>query len=184
MGWPQRTSLTPNENLVFQAEDPFVNPGFPARGRPQAYLCRAAPGQPECSLMLQQVQQSEGSLFQQLETVTKARSRPPPGPVHHVPEKSPAVQPLGTQHGFYMRDDPIFSSPSELSHVLQYGVARARTSAASWPQNAKAYLLQTSINSDSQPVREGPGGGARGGTRQGDTSARAPPPRPDEIALH
>ena len=79
-GWPQRASLTPNENLVFQAEDPYVNPGFSAEVQPQTYLSEGRlQASHNASLMLQQLQQGEGNLFQQLESAYQGPPADLPG---------------------------------------------------------------------------------------------------------
>lgn len=148
-GWPQRASLTPNENLVFQAEDPYLNPGFPAEMQPQAYLSEGGlQASQSGSLMLQQVQQSEGSLFQQLESAYQGPAADLPGQFTMYQREDLPFSP-GTQHGPYMRDDPTLQfSPSELGFMsfnMELPEPEPRELAV---QNAKAYLLQTSINSD------------------------------------
>lgn len=148
-GWPQRASLTPNENLVFQAEEPYVNPGFSAEVQPQAYLSEGRlQASHNASLMLPQLQQGEGNLFQQLESAYQGPPADLPGQfTMYQREDLPFSQ--GTQHGPYMRDDPTLQfSPSELGFMsfnMELPEPEPRELAV---QNAKAYLLQTSINSD------------------------------------
>ena len=148
-GWPQSAPLTPNENLVFQAQDPYVNPGFPAEVQPQAYLSEGRlQASQNASLMPQQLQQGEGNLFQQLESAYQG----PPADLlgqftMYQREDLPFSQ--GTEHGPYMTDDPTLQfSPSELGFMsfnMELPEPEPRELAV---QNAKAYLLQTSVNSD------------------------------------
>nr|KAF6281930.1 radial spoke head 6-like protein A [Pipistrellus kuhlii] len=128
-GWPQGAGLG-------QYEEP---PGGLAY---QPYL--------DENLMLEQLQQGQGSLFQQLESAFQDGQPDPLAQYHAYQREEQPFQPYGgAQHGPYMRDDPSLQfSPSELgfmSYDMEVSEPEPRELAV---QNAKAYLLQTSISCD------------------------------------
>ncbi|XP_008046857.1 radial spoke head protein 6 homolog A-like, partial [Carlito syrichta] len=154
-GWSQRGSQ-PQQGFLrmpqaFQAEEaqmgglghPPMNMGFPSEGESGIQA-----NNPPASLMVQQLQQNQGSLFQQLESTYQNSLANPLGQfnVYHR-EGQQFYQ--GTQHGPYLRDDPaLHFSPSELG-FLPYNTELPESEPRELAvQNAKAYLLQTSISCD------------------------------------
>ncbi|XP_074170233.1 radial spoke head protein 6 homolog A isoform X2 [Rhinolophus sinicus] len=151
-GWSQGAGLTQSENLMFQAEEPQLggmeylpmNTGFPSEFQHQAYLNE---DRIQATLM-QQLRQSQGNLFQQLES---AYQEPQPGLLGQFSmyQTEDLQFSEGTQHGPYMRDDPAFQfMPSELGFMpfhMEVPEPEPRELAV---QNAKAYLLQTSVTCD------------------------------------
>ncbi|XP_004867280.1 radial spoke head protein 6 homolog A isoform X2 [Heterocephalus glaber] len=157
--WSQGASLPENENWqtsqIFQAAEAPMghseHPGFPLGFQTHAYMedSRTLASEHTTNLMLQQLQQGQGSLFQQLE------------PTYHSPGASFLSQfdssqredqhfRPSTQHSPYPRDDPgsprfSFSEQGFLYYSPEVPEPQPRDLAV---QNAKAYLLQTSVGSD------------------------------------
>lgn len=161
--WLQGDNLPEDENLpLYQAPSGLIggpeyqpmSAGFPSQFQTQTYQDEngiPAVGEQTTSLMqqLQQLQQSQGGFFQQLES-----------PVY----QDPGANVLGqytmyqrddpqfmqtTEHGPYLRDDPaLHFSPSELG-FMNFGMEMPEPEPRELAvQNAKAYLLQTSISCD------------------------------------
>lgn len=151
-GWSQGAGLTQSENLMFQVEEPQLggmeylptNTGFPSEFQHQPYLNEDRIQ----ATLVQQLQQSQGNLFQQLES---AYQEPQPGLLGQFSmyQTEDLQFSEGTQHGPYMRDDPAFQFiPSELGFMpfhMEVPEPEPRELAV---QNAKAYLLQTSVTCD------------------------------------
>ncbi|XP_006179494.1 radial spoke head protein 6 homolog A [Camelus ferus] len=155
-GWSQRASLTQNENLMLQAEEAqlggieysSLNTGFPSEIQPQPYLSEGRfQVTRDASLMLQQLQQGEGNLFQQLEAAYQEPGANLLGQFTMYQRDLQFGQ--SAEHGPYLRDDPALQfSPSELGFMpfsMEMPEPEPRELAV---QNAKAYLLQTSVNCD------------------------------------
>ncbi|XP_067576506.1 radial spoke head protein 6 homolog A isoform X1 [Pseudorca crassidens] len=156
-GWSQEASLTPNENFIFQAEEaqrggieyPSLNTGFPSEVQPQTYLSEGRlQASHNASLMLQQLQQGEGNLLQQLESAYQEPRADLLGQYTRYQREDLQFS-QDTQHGPYLRDDPALQfSPSEPGFMpfnMEVTEPEPRELAV---QNAKAYLLQTSVNCD------------------------------------
>ncbi|XP_029058260.1 radial spoke head protein 6 homolog A isoform X2 [Monodon monoceros] len=154
-GWSQGASLTPNENFISQAEEaqrggieyPSLNTGFPSEVQPQTYLSEGRlQASHNASLILQQLQQGEGNLFQQLESAYQEPRADLLGQYTRYQREDLHFS-QDTQHGPYLRDDPALQfSPSELGFMpfnMEVTEPEPRELAV---QNAKAYLLQTSVN--------------------------------------
>ncbi|KAG3256280.1 radial spoke head protein 6 homolog A [Ictidomys tridecemlineatus] len=163
--WSQGGNLPEDENLpLYQAEEGIMggveyqpsSAGFPLQFQTRTYLDESGiPVEEQTTdLMqqlqhLQQLQQSQGGFFQQLES-----------PVY----QDPGANVLGqysmyqtddpqfmqnTEHGPYLRDDPALRfSPSEMG-FMNFGMEMPEPQPRELAvQNAKAYLLQTSISCD------------------------------------
>lgn len=154
-GWSQGASLTPNENFIFQAEEaqrggieyPSLNTGFPSEVQAQTYLSEGRlQASHNASLILQQLQQDEGNLFQQLESAYQEPRADLLGQYTRYHREDLQFS-QDTQHGPYLRDDPALQfSPSELGFMpfsMEVTEPEPRELAV---QNAKAYLLQTSVD--------------------------------------
>lgn len=154
-GWSPGAALTQQENLMFQAEEgqlggveyPSLNMGFPSELQPQPYLEEGGiQATRNASLMLQQLQQGQGNLFQQLDS---AYLDTQPGFLGQFSmyQGEDLQFHQGAPHGPYMRDDPALQySPSELGIMpfsMEVPEPEPRELAV---QNAKAYLLQTSVS--------------------------------------
>eukprot|EP00069_Balaena_mysticetus_P009903 bmy_06572T0 len=150
----QGASLIPNENFIFQAEEaqrggieyPSLNTGFPSEVQPQTYPSEGRlQASHNASLMLQQLQQGKGNLFQQLESAYQEPRADLLGQYTRYQREDLQFS-QDTQHGPYLRDDPVLQfSPSELGFMpfnMEVPEPDPRELAV---QNAKAYLLQTSI---------------------------------------
>ncbi|XP_059759789.1 radial spoke head protein 6 homolog A isoform X3 [Balaenoptera ricei] len=156
-GWSQGASLTPNENFIFQAEEaqrggieyPSLNTGFPSEVQPQTYPSEGRlQASHNASLMLQQLQQGKGNLFQQLESAYQEPRADLLGQYTGYQREDLQFS-QGTQHGPYLRDDPALQfSPSELGFMPFNVEVREPDPRELAVQNAKAYLLQTSVNCD------------------------------------
>ncbi|XP_059940709.1 radial spoke head protein 6 homolog A [Mesoplodon densirostris] len=156
-GWSQGASLTPSENFIFQAEEaqrgsiqyPSLNTGFPSEVQPQTYPSEGRlQASHNASLMLQQLQQGEGNLFQQVESAYQEPRADLLGQYTRYQREDLQFS-QDTQHGPYLRDDPALQfPPSELGFMpfnMEVPEPEPRELAV---QNAKAYLLQTSVNCD------------------------------------
>ncbi|XP_039722183.1 radial spoke head protein 6 homolog A [Pteropus medius] len=155
-GVPQGAGLTqPEDYMMFQAEAPqlggmehtAVHTAFHSELQQYTYLDEVGlQATHDAGLMLQQLQQDQGDLFQPLES-----AYPEPQPdfldqfsmytredLQFIPD---------TQHGPYVRDDPASQfSPSELD-FMPFGTEVQEPEPRELAvQNAKAYLLQTSVN--------------------------------------
>nr|KAF6407942.1 radial spoke head 6-like protein A [Molossus molossus] len=150
-GWSQGASQSQFGNL-FQAEEPQGGLEYlsvPSDFQQQPYLEEGG-AQPthSASLILQQLQQGQGNVFQQLES---AYQDPQPNFLgqFNMFQREDLGFSEGAQHGPYMRDDPALEfSPSELGFMpfnMEVSEPEPRELAV---QNAKAYLLQTSVNCD------------------------------------
>lgn len=140
---------------MFQAEEgqlggveyPSLNMGFPSELQYQPYLEEGGiQATRNASLMLQQLQQGQGNLFQQLDS---AYLDTQPGFLgqFNMYQGEDLQFHQGAPHGPYMRDDPALQySPSELGFMpfsMEVPEPEPRELAV---QNAKAYLLQTSVS--------------------------------------
>uniref|UniRef100_A0A2K6QL34 Radial spoke head 6 homolog A n=1 Tax=Rhinopithecus roxellana TaxID=61622 RepID=A0A2K6QL34_RHIRO len=158
-GWSQRGSLSQQESLLmpraFQAEEaqmgsmeyPSMNTGFPLEFQPQAYSdeSRIQAAELTTSLM-QRLQQGQSSLLQQLDSTFP---EPPVNPLDPFNLYQTDQFSEGAQHGPYVRDDPAFQfSPSELGFPHYSAEVPEPEPLELAVQNAKAYLLQTSISCD------------------------------------
>ncbi|XP_053463807.1 radial spoke head protein 6 homolog A [Nycticebus coucang] len=154
-GWTQWGGLSQQENIpLFQAEEawvsgmeyPPVNVGFPSEFQRQPYVeeNRMQGSGQTASLIMQQLQQGQGNLVQQLESTYEDRQ----GDIlSHFYGRDDQHLYESAQHGPYIRDDPaLHFTPSELGFLpysMEVPEPEPRELAV---QNAKAYLLQTSIN--------------------------------------
>lgn len=155
-GWSQGASLPPNENALFQAEEAQLgeveylspNTGFPSEEQPRTYPSEDGLWAHNASLMLQQLRQGKGSLFQQVEAAYQEPRADLLGQFTMYQREDLQFS-QGAQHGPYIRDDPALQfSPSELGFMpfnIEAPEPEPRELAV---QNAKAYLLQTSIKCD------------------------------------
>nr|KAF6411622.1 radial spoke head 6-like protein A [Rousettus aegyptiacus] len=153
-GMPQGASRTqPGDHMMFQPEAPQLGgreyPAFPSEFQQRTYLDEVGlQATHDAGLMLQQLQQDQGDLFQPLEA---AYPEPQPDfldPFNMYPrEDLQFIQ--DTQHGPYIRDDPAAQfSPSELA-FMPFGTEVQEPEPRELAvQNAKAYLLQTSVSCD------------------------------------
>nr|XP_035139488.2 radial spoke head protein 6 homolog A isoform X2 [Callithrix jacchus] len=159
-GWSQRRSLSQQESFLmpraFQAEEvqlggteyPFMNSGFPSEFQPQPYPdeSRIQAAQGTTSLILQGLQQGQGGLFQHLDS---AFQEPPVSPLNQFNLYQSDQIYESAQHGPYRRDDPALQfSGSELGFPQYNAEVPEPEPLELAVQNAKAYLLQTSINCD------------------------------------
>ncbi|KAK2088719.1 Radial spoke head protein 6 A [Saguinus oedipus] len=159
-GWSQRGSLSQQESFLmpqaFQAEEahlggteyPSMNSGFPSEFQPPAYPdeSRIQAAQGTTSLILQGLQQGQGGLFQQLDSVFQ---EPPVSPLDQFNLYQTDQIYESAQHGPYRRDDPALQfSGSELGFPQYSAEVHEPEPLELAVQNAKAYLLQTSINCD------------------------------------
>ncbi|XP_019485045.1 PREDICTED: radial spoke head protein 6 homolog A [Hipposideros armiger] len=156
LDWSQRAGLTQSENLMmFQAEEPQLggieylpmNTGFPLEFQHQPYLNEDRIQATHSAGLMQQLPQVQGNLFQQLES---AYQEPQPDLGQFSMYQREDLQfSEDTQHGPYIRDDPaLHFTPSELGFMpfhMEVPEPGPRELAV---QNAKAYLLQTSVNCD------------------------------------
>ncbi|XP_077603228.1 radial spoke head protein 6 homolog A isoform X2 [Crocuta crocuta] len=152
-GWSPGATVTQQENLMFQAEDaqlggveyPPLSMGFPIQ--PHPYLEEGGIQVPRtASMVLQQLQQGQGSLFEQLESAYQGSGADFLGQFNMY-QREDMQYSQDAQHGPYLRDDPALQfSPSELGFMpftMEEPEPEPRELAV---QNAKAYLLQTSVN--------------------------------------
>lgn len=156
--WPQGAGLTQSENLtMYQAEEPqwggieylSMNSGFPSEFQRHPYLDEdRIQATHNANLILQQLQQGQGNLYQQL-----GSAYPEPQPdllgQFSMYQREDLRFGEGTQQGPYIRDDPSLqfssSEPGFMPFHMEVPEPEPRELAV---QNAKAYLLQTSINCD------------------------------------
>nr|XP_015842714.1 radial spoke head protein 6 homolog A isoform X2 [Peromyscus maniculatus bairdii] len=139
--WPQRTSLTSDnqgeEDMEYNRSMSLgYPPGFPMEFSPQSYL--------DENRMMQQFPQGQG-LLEQLETY------PDPGASilgqFNMYPREDQLMGQAVQHGPYLRDDPtLHSGPSDLGFMPFVGEVPDPEPRELAVQNAKAYLLQTSVN--------------------------------------
>ncbi|XP_066121424.1 radial spoke head protein 6 homolog A [Saccopteryx bilineata] len=153
--WSQGARLSQNENLtMFQAEEsqggvayPSINTGFPSDFQRQTYLDEdRIQATHSANLMLQQLQQGQGSLLQQLDSAYQD-SRPDLMGLFSTYQREDLPFSESTHQGPSVRDDPTLQfSPSELGFMpfnMEMSEPEPRELAV---QNAKAYLLQTSVS--------------------------------------
>uniref|UniRef100_A0A8C9DBZ4 Radial spoke head 6 homolog A n=1 Tax=Panthera leo TaxID=9689 RepID=A0A8C9DBZ4_PANLE len=152
-GWSLGANPTQQENLtMFQAEEaqlggvdyPSPNMGFPSELQPQLYLEEGGiQATQNAGLMLQQLQRGQSNLFQQLESAYLETQPDLLGQFNMYQRDDLQF----SQHGPYLRDDPTLQfSPSELGFTpftLEVPEPEPLELAV---QNAKAYLLQTSVS--------------------------------------
>uniref|UniRef100_A0A8D2DUU2 Radial spoke head 6 homolog A n=1 Tax=Sciurus vulgaris TaxID=55149 RepID=A0A8D2DUU2_SCIVU len=158
--WSQGGNLPEDENLpMFQAEEGGMggmeyqpmSAGFPVEFQTQTYLDESGTqaGEQTTSLMqqLQRLQQGQGGFFQQLESPTYPGANVL-GQFSMYQRDDPQFM-QNIEHGPYLRDDPaLHFSPSELG-FMNFGTEMPEPEPRELAvQNAKAYLLQTSINCD------------------------------------
>ncbi|XP_058136440.1 radial spoke head protein 6 homolog A isoform X2 [Dasypus novemcinctus] len=157
-GWPPGSSLPPEEDLpmagAFQAEEAQMGGGgyrvptlgFPLELQPHSYLdeSRSPGSEYRASLLLQQLDQSPDSFFQHLDAAYQEPQPDLSGPFYQRDLQFDESRP----HGPYVRDDPALQfSPSKLGFgpAVEVPEPEPRELAV---QNAKAYLLQTSVKCD------------------------------------
>ncbi|XP_066227957.1 radial spoke head protein 6 homolog A [Saccopteryx leptura] len=153
--WSQGARLSQNENLtMFQAEEsqggvayPSINTGFPSDFQRQTYLDEdRIQATHSANLMLQQLQQGQGSLLQQLDSAYQD-SRPDLMGLFSTYQREDLPFSESTHQGPSVRDDPTLQfSPSELGFMpfnMEMSEPEPRELAV---QNTKAYLLQTSVS--------------------------------------
>lgn len=153
LGWPRGVGLTQPENLMFQAEEPQLggteylpmNAGFLSGYQHQPSLNEDRIQAAHNAGLVQQLPQGQGSLFQQPES---AYQEPQPDPLRQFSTYQRDLQfSEGTQHRPYIRDDAaLHFTRSELGFMpfnMEVPEPEPRELAV---QNAKAYLLQTSVN--------------------------------------
>lgn len=149
--WSSGPPLTQQENLtMFQAEEdqlggveyPSLNMGL----QPQPYLEEGGIQAARDTSLMQQLQQGQGSLFQQLNSAY-LETQPNFLGQFNMYQGEDLQFNQGAPHGPYMRDDPALQySPSELGFMpfnVEVPEPEPRELAV---QNAKAYLLQTSVS--------------------------------------
>lgn len=152
--WSSGPPLTAQENLAMYpteeaqlggVEYPSLNMGFPSELQPQPYLEEGGmQASRNVSLMLQQLQQGQGSLFQQLDS-TYLETQPDYLGQFNMYQGEDLQFDQGVPHGPYMRDDPTLQySPSELGFMPFSAEVPEPEPRELAVQNAKAYLLQTS----------------------------------------
>lgn len=141
-GWPPGARLS-------QYEEPQGSSAYPTSDfQRQPYLDE---DRTHTNLMLEQLQQGQGNLFQQLESAFQDSQPDAMAQFAAYQREEQQFQQFGeeAQHGPYMRDDPSLQfSPSELGFMpfdMEVSEPEPRDLAV---QNAKAYLLQTSISCD------------------------------------
>lgn len=158
-GWPQGAGLTQSENLTMsQAEEPQwsdieylpMNAGFPSEFQRHPYLDEdRIQATHSANLILQQLQQQgQGSLFQQLGS---AYQEPQPDLLGQFSmyQREDLQFGGGTQPGPYIRDDPALQFSSSESDFMPFHMeVPAPEPRELAVQNAKTYLLQTSVNCD------------------------------------
>ncbi|MBZ3878152.1 Radial spoke head protein 6-like protein A [Sciurus carolinensis] len=158
--WSQGGNLPEDENLpMYQAEEGGMggmeyqpmSAGFPMEFQTQTYLDESGTqaGEQATSLMqqLQRLQQGQGGFFQQLESPAYPGANVL-GQFSMYQRDDPQFM-QNIEHGPYLRDDPALQfSPSELG-FMNFGTEMPEPEPRELAvQNAKAYLLQTSINCD------------------------------------
>ncbi|XP_032182283.1 radial spoke head protein 6 homolog A isoform X2 [Mustela erminea] len=152
--WSSGPPLTAQENLAMYpteeaqlggVEYPSLNMGFPSELQPQPYLEEGGmQAARNVSLMLQQLQQGQGSLFQQLDSAY-LETQPDYLGQFNMYQGEDLQFDQGVPHGPYMRDDPTLQySPSELGFMPFSAEVPEPEPRELAVQNAKAYLLQTS----------------------------------------
>ncbi|XP_047567019.1 radial spoke head protein 6 homolog A isoform X2 [Lutra lutra] len=152
--WSSGPPLTAQENLaMFPTEEaqlggveyPSLNMGFPSELQPQPYLEEGGmQAARNVSLMLQQLQQGQGSLFQQLDSAY-LETQPDYLGQFNMYQGEDLQFDQGVPHGPYVRDDPTLQySPSELGFMPFSAEVPEPEPRELAVQNAKAYLLQTS----------------------------------------
>lgn len=140
--WPLRSSLIPEnqgeEGMEYNRSMSLgYQPGFPLEFSPQGYL--------DENRMMQQFPQGEG-LLEQLDTDFQDPGAGLLGQFNMFPqEDQPFDQTI--QHGPYLRDDPtLHVGRSDLGFMPFVGEVPDPQPRELAVQNAKAYLLQTSVN--------------------------------------
>lgn len=149
-GWSLGASQSQFDNL-FQAEEPQGGVEYlsvPLEFQQQPYLEGGGQATHNANLILQQLQQGQGNIFQQLESAYQD-PRPDFLGQFNAFQREDLEFGQAARHGPYMRDDPALEfSPSELGFMpfdMEVSEPEPRELAV---QNAKAYLLQTSVNCD------------------------------------
>lgn len=148
--WSQGAGLPPDGNLPMMAPDARATSleystglGFPPEFQGYASEGRVSAGEHTTQLLLQQLQQGSGGFFQQFESPYQD-PRANLGQFGFYPREEQFGE--DTPHGPYLRDDPALPFlPSDLGFVpfhVEMPEPHARELAV---QNAKAYLLQTSV---------------------------------------
>ncbi|OBS64846.1 hypothetical protein A6R68_06595 [Neotoma lepida] len=146
--WPQRTSLTTDntgeEGMEYNRSTSFgYPPGFPLEFSPQAYQDES---------MMQQFSQGQG-ILQQLETTYNDPGASILGQFNMHPREDQFGQ--AVHHGPYLRDDPtLHLGPSDLGFMPFVGEVPDPEPRELAVQNAKAYLLQTSVNCNLSLLKE------------------------------
>lgn len=149
-GWSQGASQGRFDNL-FQAQEPQGGAEYlsiPSDFQQQPYLEGGAQATHNANLVLQQLQQGQGNIFQQLESAYQD-TQPDFLGQYNTFQREDLEFGEDARHGPYLRDDPALEfSPSELGFMpfdMEVSEPEPRELAV---QNAKAYLLQTSVNCD------------------------------------
>lgn len=153
-GMPQGAGLTqPEDYMMFQAEAPQLGgmeyPAFSSEFQQRTYLDDVGlQATHDAGLMRQQLRQDQGGLFQPLES---AYPEPQPDFLDQFsmyPREDLQFN-HDTPHGPYVRDDPAVQlSPSEQAFMPFGTEVREPEPQELAVQNAKAYLLQTSVSCD------------------------------------
>ncbi|XP_044901517.1 radial spoke head protein 6 homolog A isoform X3 [Felis catus] len=152
-GWSLGASPTQQENLtMFQAEEaqlggveyPSPNMGFPSELQPQLYLEEGGiQATQNAGLMLQQLRRGQSNLFQQLESAYLETQPDLLGQFNMYQRDDLQF----SQHEPYLRDEPTLQfSPSEPGFTPFTLEVPEREPLELAVQNAKAYLLQTSVS--------------------------------------
>ncbi|XP_060042096.1 radial spoke head protein 6 homolog A isoform X2 [Erinaceus europaeus] len=151
MGWPQAAEnqemYQPEEAQLGTPQYLSPNVSFPAGYQPQPFQEEGDAQLPlSTNLMMQQLQQGQGTFFQHLDsTYQDPRQGFPSSSALYSGEEARFE---GAQQGPYMQEDPAYPFLSgDMGYVpfnMDLPEPEPRELAV---QNAKAYLLQTSINS-------------------------------------
>ncbi|XP_006540507.1 radial spoke head protein 6 homolog A isoform X2 [Mus musculus] len=140
--WPQRSSLVPDvqgdEGTEYHQSMPLgYTPGFPMEFSQQGYL--------DDSRMMEQFPQGQ-DLLEQLESTYQGSASGILGQLNLYPREDEIFS-QDTQHGPYLRDDPsLHLRPSDLGFMPIVGEVPDPEPRELAIQNAKAYLLRTSMS--------------------------------------
>lgn len=140
--WPQRSSLVPDVQGdegtdYYQSMSLGYTPGLPMEFSQQGYL--------DDSRMMEQFPQGEG-LLEQLESTYQGSASGILGQLNLYPREDETFS-QDTQHGPYLRDDPsLHFRSSDLGFMPIVGEVPDPEPRELAIQNAKAYLLQTSVS--------------------------------------
>uniref|UniRef100_A0A8C6RQW1 Radial spoke head 6 homolog A (Chlamydomonas) n=1 Tax=Nannospalax galili TaxID=1026970 RepID=A0A8C6RQW1_NANGA len=137
--WTQRASLTEDDNL-YQPRSPSYPAGFSLEFPPSQQFFLDESG------MMQQYLEGQGLFLQQLESTYQDPGTNLMGQFSMY-QREDQLFGQATQHGPYLRDDPaLLLGPSDLGFMPFMGEVPDPEPRELAVQNAKAYLLQTSVN--------------------------------------